>query len=563
MSFTKMYAPFAVPVAALMLLVLVAPSVGPVAASSPFSAYSPAGGGGGAASFGAYGASPSPGSAGSAASGSTVFGGGSSGVSVHGLPAGDTGHCYQGRQFKELLTAPPCTPAWVGNNGAATWPGVTATTVNVVYYREKDNAAVQGIEETAGVYANPSDQQAFIVAANKFINAKYELYGRKINIQFFQGACNPAPPDPACYRSDADQIAAMNPKPFAVVYDNSTNTPDFFDELARHQIVSFGGWHFQDSFNLQERPWHYDVYMSGDYQSVLTGEWYCKKLAGKTAQFAGAPDPGTTDLRPKTRRAAILVENYPAIEGSAEHLASVINSCAPNGVEVIPYSSDTTTSTEQSTTIVNKMQNDGITTVLWFSDPIAPVYGLAAMQSQKYYPEQVLVGSGLLDYDVFGQLYQQSAPREWIHAFGPSDLGRAIPFSQTDADIVWHSAGMSGDAYAGANLPWSYFGTIAYVLNQTGPNVNPGTFERAAFGGPYPFPWGVYHDAVHVYFKLGPNPNALGAYAGISDEREVYWDPNVTSPVNGKAGAYVELNGGHRYRPGEWTTSGPDLPPGQ
>ena len=569
MTFSKTYAPFVIPAAALMLLVVVAPSKGPVTAATPFSEYSP--GATGQPGFTTDGATPAPGAsaaaapgaAGGTAAGHTVFGGSTTGVSINGLKAGDTSHCYKDRQFKELVTAPPCTPAWVGNNGGATWPGVTGSTINVLYYREKDNPAVQGIEETAGVYSQPSDQQAYIVAANKFINSRYELYGRKINITFFQGACNPAPPDPSCYRADADQIAAMNPKPFAVVYDNNTNAPDFFDELARHQIISWGGWHFQDQFNLQERPWHYDVYMSGDYQAVETGEWYCKKLAGKPAQFAGAPDVGTTDLRPMTRKAAIVVENYPVTEGSAEHLAAVIKQCAPNGVEVIPYSSDTTTSTQQSTTIVNKMQNDGITTVLWFSDPIAPVYGLAAQQSQKYYPEEVLVGSGLLDYDVFGQLYQQSAPKEWIHSFGPSDLGKAIPFNQTDADIVWRAAGMSGDAFVGANLPWSYFGSIAYMLNQAGPNLNPGTFERAAMTGPYPSPWERDHDAVHVFARWGPNPNALGAYAAISDEREVYWDPNVTSPINGKTGAYLALNGGARYRPGEWGTTGPNLPAGQ
>ena len=37
------------------------------------------------------------------------------------------------------------------------------------------------------------------------------------------------------------------------------------------------------------------------------------------------------------------------------------------------------------------------------------------------------------------------------------------------------------------------------------------------------------------------------------DAKEVYWYPNARSAVDGKAGAYVPLNGGKRYRPGQWS----------
>ena len=42
-------------------------------------------------------------------------------------------------------------------------------------------------------------------------------------------------------------------------------------------------------------------------------------------------------------------------------------------------------------------------------------------------------------------------------------------------------------------------------------------------------------------------------YTGVSDVREVYWDANATSPVDGSSGAYVNVNGGHRYTLGQWT----------
>jgi hypothetical protein len=44
--------------------------------------------------------------------------------------------------------------------------------------------------------------------------------------------------------------------------------------------------------------------------------------------------------------------------------------------------------------------------------------------------------------------------------------------------------------------------------------------------------------------------------------REVWWDPTKTSQANGKQGAYSTLNGGARFRIGQWPHGEPNLPPG-
>jgi hypothetical protein len=48
--------------------------------------------------------------------------------------------------------------------------------------------------------------------------------------------------------------------------------------------------------------------------------------------------------------------------------------------------------------------------------------------------------------------------------------------------------------------------------------------------------------------KFGP-----GDYNAISDFREVYWDAAATSQIDGKPGAYIPVDGGHRYAAGELT----------
>ena len=558
----RRYAPFAVLVSAILVLVIVAPSRPAASESSPFSVYT---GPGGVSSTPAPvsgatpGASATPGgAAGSGAAtpgigpaGSTTLrpGGAGSGPGASGgaaEQAGDITHCVNGRQFGQLVTAPPCTPKFAGDNGGATWQGVTKDTIEFVYYREKDNPAVKAIEETAGLYSDPNDQKQFLPAAQDFINQHFELYGRKLHIDFFQGNCSPSPPTPQCDRNDADFIVSQY-HPFMVLYDNNSNLPEFFDQLSHDHTMSFGGWHFADTFDQQERPWHWDIYMGGLYQAELTGEWWCKRMAGHLARYAG-----DTALQSQVRKTAVITPDYPVNRESADHLAAVINQCAPGTAEVVAYSSDTTTAAAQARSDVAKEQKDGVTSLLWFSDPIAPTYGTTAEVASNYYPEEVLVGSGLLDYDVLAQLYDQ---REWKDAIGLSDIQNQPEFSKTDAAIVWHTEGRSGDPYSSSNLPWGYLSAIAYVLNQTGPNLNPGTFEQAAFRGPYLNYWAQNHDPGHPYVTYGPDPSTYGAYTGIHDAREVWWDPNKISPLNGKAGAYVAINGGERYMRGAFPSS--------
>ena len=569
----RRYAPFAMLVATILLLVVVAPSRPPstVAATQPFDS-STTGGFQGASSSDT--AAPSPGQTGlstaqatgaapSAAAGSaaaqhsstTSHAGGGGGTALAGAAAGDTSHCVNGRQFGDLVTAPPCTPKFGGNNGGATYAGVTGSTITIDYYRESDSPAVQAIEKPQGIYSDPALQQAFLSAAQTFINAKYELYGRKANFIFYQGACNASPPNPTCYRSDVDAMVSRD-HPFAVIYDDNSNAPDFFDELSRLGVVNLGGWHFNDAFDQQLRPYHYDVFTTGDYQAQITGEWWCKRMAGKPAKYAG-----DAALQSQTRKVGIVAQNSSVNVSSATHLQQIINQCAPNTAEVKTYSSDTATATSQSTSLVTGFKNDGVTSVLFFCDPIAPVYLTKQESNQNWFPEQVLAGSGLLDYDPLAQLYDQN---EWKHAFGPSDSPNAEPISKQDPGIVWRAAGQSGDPYCCANLMWGYLAVLASGLDVTGPNLTPTTFEHAllvtlpASPGPYT----QTHDPYHQYTKYGPNPSAVGAYGAVRDERDVYYDATVTSAVNGKAGAYVPINGGQRFTLGEWPSSDEQYPAG-
>jgi len=473
--------------------------------------------------------------------------GGGAAAPQAGAGAGDTTHCVGTKQFDIgpfTAQAPPCVPRFAGNNGGATSQGVTADTIKVVYYREADSPVVKAYLQNAGLYSDPAAQAAYANAFQTWANGRYELYGRKLQIVFRQSPnnCSSSPPDDNCYRKDARAIAQTD-QPFAVFYENSTNVPGFFDELSKLGIVNWGGWHFSDTFNANRRPFHYDVFTGGDQQAETLGDWWCRRLAGHPAKMAGDPA-----LAVMNRKAGILVQDIDLNVEPAQHLADIINACGGGGgATVYKYSPDTGTSQQQAVTLATQMHNDKVTSVLYFCDPIAPQFVTASAQAQAYKPEEVIVGSGLLDNDVLAQAYQQD---EWAIAIGISDATDPQNVKDTIAQWVWANGGGAGTTYASALLPVAYLTAITAGLQAAGPNLNPGTFERGVLTLP-PVPSSRYQARI----QFGP-----GDYTGVSDFREVVWNRNRTSPLNGKPGSWDTIDGGQRYTKGASPAGDPSYP---
>jgi hypothetical protein len=145
-----------------------------------------------------------------------------------------------------------------------------------------------------------------------------------------------------------------------------------------------------------------------------------------------------------------------------------------------------------------------------------------------------------------------------VHAFGPSDTVVYKPLGQQEASVTWRAAGRSGNAYSSAQLQWSYWAVIAAGIQMAGPRLDPGTFEQALLSGRVDGPqWGRSHNPNLSWVHFAP-----GHYTATSDAKEVYWDPDATSPIDGKAGAYVALRSGRRYALGQWIPGEPVLPAG-
>lgn len=548
----RRYAPFLVLVAVQLVLATLVPSrpAGQPQLEAPLAAqgggWSPQTGSAGAPSAGS--GAPVAGaqrSRGAAARSGAAAGSGTSGGATAPRPGARAAgpHCVTG-----LINPPPCVAAWPGgSNGGATSPGVTGDTITVLMYHSKENPASSAIAKQVGVYMSPAEDQAYLKAAGTFINTRYQLYGRKLKLVHVVGQCDIAPPQESCFRSEADSLVAQY-KPFAVFWVNNMNETAFLDEMSRKGVVNWGGWNFTDAFSRSLRPFHWDLLMGGDRQADLAAEYWCNRMANRPARFAGA------ELATKTRKVAIMTADTPMTAPNGRRLLSLLKKCDHNSPQLQLYSSNTSTAASQSTTTMAQLHRDGVTSVLWFSDPIAPVYATKQMTSQGYFPEHVLVGSGLLDFDALGQAYDQ---QQWAHAFGLSDVGAATPTAQSDAGRVW-AAGGGGSPSALSDysaVVWAYLSMVATGIQQAGPTLTPLTFERGMLSMPGFGSWQQKHDPRLWFTKFGSDD-----YTAISDVRQVYWDPNAVSPINGQRGAYIALEKGRRYQAGELPSSTMALP---
>jgi hypothetical protein len=483
------------------------------------------GGSGGGANGGTGGANG--GTGGEAGGGGTNGGGGGTGNT------GDTSHCKGEFEFDILHTNPPCRPKWGGgDNGGATWQGVTDKSIRIVVFRSTPNAAVNAALQPQGLAQTEEEYKAFGDAAKAFIKKHYNTYGRDIEWIEETGDCPTSPPEPDKCRIAAKKVADM--KPFMVIWSTPLYA-EVFDEWARAGIISLGGWHFDEKYFSQRRPFRYDVFMDGTQTSDFVAEYYCRNMAGKKADHTGRVIHRSIGARGTVeRKLGIITPDIEANVSTARRLAAKVEACGGGDPVIRTYESDIERAQEQTDATTAALIKAKVTTVTCLCDPIAPVFGTAGYTQQGYFPEILGAGSGLLDYDKLGRLYDK---QQMAHAFGLSHLANPIDHSDSDASRVWRDSGNSGDACKSCNLNWAYLSFAATIIHSTGPALTPLNVEKTMLTST---PRGGTPDLPLIRFGAGD-------YTGISDVREVYWSETAKSGIDGQPGAYVPVNGGTRY----------------
>jgi hypothetical protein len=449
-----------------------------------------------------------------------------------------------------------CVKPWTAgdDNGGATSTGVTKDKITVVAVLPNDaqRAQTSSVSNLPALRSDPTKaagtyQDAvhdWLLAYTQF----FQTWGRDLDVKFVTSSGQ----DEAAQRADAVTIKAM--KPFAVVDMVFTGLDTLDTELAKAKILVNG-----DSTTiakaLAQEPYRWGV-SDSQAGALNSAEVIGKQLVGKKAEFGGS------DVKSQTRKLGVVyIDNLFDIKqmedvlknygGSGGKIATTASYTAPGS----PLG-DSTSAQAQAPTVVTKMKNAGVTTVVLLADSAMIRAMMTAATSQDWFPEWFATGATFQEAYAFTRSYP---PDQAAHYFGISSLSPAYPgareaansTAQTDVQQWYWGTGVG----TVTNMRTWYW--LVQGIHSAGPNLTPKTFTQGWFSVPASggaaenFKYGT----MFAYGKNAGLPYNEYALAGL-DYAPFWYDPTTTGPGNvaGIVGKGVEyyLDGSQRYQGGGW-----------
>jgi hypothetical protein len=544
----RRYVPVLVVAAFVLVVIAFVPSVRPTIGGSGTQSLSSGGGatgsvnggttssgstvGTGQGPAGSTGSAIGPGGAAIGTGGSSGTGAGASGAGLPpGVAVGQPGvarsgvSCRRGvRQLSFSAYSALCVPRWSGNNGGSTAHGVTKDTITVSF-RISNSGESGAVEAVAGPALNTTQQQylADLQTYVTLFNKQFELYGRHVVVKSFQGQGDWVQEyqgqDLAAAEADAETAA----KTVGAFADASTiaevSTPPYTQDLANNHVIGIGGVSASQRFFESNAPYTYAIGGTVTNLDQFYTPLVCQRMVGLPAIFSG-----DATYQKTTRKFGLIYPDNPDYAAVGKSLEAHLKACGANPYPV-SYSIDIPTLQQQDTNIMAQMHSRGITTVVCVCDLLSPNFLTTAADGQQYYPEWLDADGG----DPYGQTYRQD---QWNHAIVPGGTSPNINRSEAyRAYRLVHPNSAPQEQYF--YLAYQVALQLFDAIQNAGPNLTPNTFEQGMFSLPSSAP-----GAELGHWGFGRNHFTTLDRIPIG-----YWDPNKTSPMNGKAGTYISCSG--------------------
>lgn len=430
------------------------------------------------------------------------------------------------RQVTWSKYAPWCQPAFHGNNGGATAPGVTGTTITLTY-REAVTAAEQELGATFAPSLVGTNAEA-IAAMRAYIsvfNRTYELYGRHVVLRPFVGKGDFLAEDQGRGQAQA-QADAARAKSLGAFADISllASTPPYDDALASDGVISIGG----AASSLAELEAHapYEYTPGPDCQKAATAAAAVigRSMAHLPAIFAGDPA-----LRAKVRTFGLIAPDNPMYQGCAKTAVRILQQrYHVTLARQIYYSFNLSDLANQAQNAIAQLESAGVTSVLCACDPLTPIYLTQDANQQGYHPEWFAIGYG----DAFSRLPAQG---QWSHAISGGiantprhgqEAYRVLKMADPRQKVI--------PTYASIYEPLLLFFD---ALQAAGPDLTPANFQRGMWSLPASQPGGQFGE-----WTFGP-----GTYDPAASFQMLWWDPRAVSLQDGYRGTWEPCNGGMSY----------------
>jgi hypothetical protein len=445
--------------------------------------------------------------------------------------------------------APPCVEPFEGDNGGATSPGVTADSVNIVVYvadPELDpltSATVSG----AGADVNPESAVETLQGFADLYNKLYETYGRRVDVEVYTGTG--AGDDLEAARADA--IAIAEKEPFLVVGGPLQSAQVFSAELASRGIVcaSFCATSLPEQI-IEE----YEPYLWGNGPTPNQAAALAAEMIGKLAGPGPAELAGDDATRAQERVYALL--HYDTPDGDHEPVFEALrDQLADNGIELatdIEFTLDLARAQENARTNIGRLRDAGITTIIYYGDPLTPASLTREATAQDYHPEWILGPNLAMDTSLFAR---QTDVQQWKNGFGIALTGARGAQETNGAFRIWDWAygGLPPNNTANA-LNLGLMTVVFPGIHLAGPELTPETFRDGLYRYP---PSGGGPTEVQISrgdHGVWPDED----WGGTDDAAIIWFDPTAEGQDevgNDGVGLYRYANGGERYTLGEFPES--------
>ena len=455
-----------------------------------------------------------------------------------------------GRIRMPRVYAAPCVVPFEGDNGGATSPGVTGDAIKIVQYLG-DPALDPLIAATisgAGADVSPESAAETVQGFADLYNKLYETYGRTVEVETYLGTG--AGDDAAAATTDA--IAIAEKKPFAVIGGPTVAYNVFAAELASRGIICGPNCALATPEHIVEdnAPLLWQAGATPNQAAALASEAIGKLAGPGKAELAG--DDAT---RAEDRVYALLhFDNadgdfQPGFEAFKEQLAD-------NGVELatdIEFTLDLARAQENSRTMISRLKDAGVTTVIYQGDPFTIGPLTVEATAQDYNPEWILGPNVLADRTLFARLTDME---QWSHGFGLAFPGARGEQETDGAFRIWDWAygGLPPNNTANVLEPplrWIFTG-----IHLAGPELTPESYRDGMFR--FPVSGGGPTEPQISRGDHGVWPDTDTDWGGSDDAAIIWFDPQVTGEDevgNDGTGMYRYANMGERYTIGEFPES--------
>jgi hypothetical protein len=454
--------------------------------------------------------------------------------------------------------SPPCVAYYSGNNGGATYQGVTATEIRIlIVYDGNRNYYLTSGEQTSpkNTYvdlwqAPPSTGSEFFITHiwrgyQKYFGDRYQTYGRTPHFFVYYTK-------DLAEKMTADDVRAaaldnvQTVHPFGSVVVMPALGEVYNQTLAQQKVLDFTSDMETPSFYSGYPDHIWGFLPDADSWATLYSSFVCAQVKGGTARFAGSA------LSAKPRKYGLVYTTDQSQPGLLEMVSVARRQLESCGI-VISDSAPFPTAgylkpdrTNYSAPAMAQFKGDNVTTILW-PGGYETNFSKAASAIQ-YFPEWFLAGDGVVEGRDEAVFQDQSV---WAHAMAVSPLVVEPGTTQS----ACYQAYTEEDPNADVNqVSWvcpvyPRMRQLFTGIQVAGPHLTPASIASGFRAIP---PLGSSDpQAPACYYPSGD-------WTCIKDAIALWWNSSTTSG----GPCYEVADGAKRYRPGDWPHADPVLTQG-